>query len=119
MRTSSASATIRPARTTASSSKSGSTVSTSRSRSPLDCRNGEPLLKSFLLHLASERGLAHNTLLAYRRDLEDLSAHLPPPPRTFNNASVEDYRTYLHGQRSKKKATKPVARRVAAIRVFL
>ena len=85
----------------------------------LDPRSGEPLLRAFLLHLASERGLANNTLLAYRSDLDDLAAHFRTRRRTFNSAGVEDYRTYLHGQRSAKKATKTVARRVAAIRVFL
>src|SRR2546422_759907 len=31
-----------------------------------------PTIRSFLLYLASERGLAHNSLHAYRRDLEDV-----------------------------------------------
>src|SRR5437870_1056434 len=39
-------------------------------RSPLDTRSRSALLREFLLHLASERGLAENTLHAYRRDLE-------------------------------------------------
>ena len=46
--------------------------SSSPSRSPLDTRSRSALLKSFLVHLASERGLANNTLLGYRRDVENL-----------------------------------------------
>src|SRR5688572_32344954 len=88
----------------------------SRSRSTLEPRSGEPLLRQFLLHLASERGLAENTLLAYRRDLEDLSSHLRSRRKTFANAGVDDFRTYLHGQRRAKKATKTIARRIATIR---
>src|SRR5688572_26935951 len=94
-------------------------ASSSRLRSPLEPHSGDPLLRQFLLHLASERGLAENTLLAYRRDLDGLSAYFRSRRRTFANAGVDDYRTYLHGQRKEKKATKTIARRIAAIRVFL
>jgi len=71
------------------------------------------------LHLASERGLAENTIHAYRRDLEALDDHLHKRHRTFVNAKVDDYRDYIHGQRRAKMATKTVSRRIAAIRVFL
>jgi integrase/recombinase XerD len=91
----------------------------SRSRSPLDTRSRNALLKQFLLHLASERGLAENTLLAYRRDLEDLEDQLLARKLTFTTAGPDDYRDYLYDQRRAKKATKTIARRIAAIRVFL
>jgi integrase/recombinase XerD len=98
-------------------------LSNSRSiRSPhgaLETRSKSPQLRSFLLHLASERGLAENTIHAYRRDLEALDDHLHKRHRTFVNAKVDDYRDYIHGQRRAKMATKTVSRRIAAIRVFL
>ena len=93
--------------------------SSSPSRSPLDTRSRNALLKAFLVHLASERGLAANTLLAYRRDLEDLEDFFADRTLTFTTASADDYVAYLHGQRRIKRATKTVARRIAAIRVFL
>ena len=82
-------------------------------------RSTQPILREFLLHLASERGLAENTLLAYASDLEDLSAHFKTRKRTLTNANVDDYLTYIHHLRRTKKATKTVARRIAAMRVFL
>src|SRR5687767_12113850 len=88
-----------------------------KSRSPLETR--EPLVRQFLLHLASERGLAENTIHAYRRDLENLSNHLRARGRALAKAGVDDYRDYLHSQRRGKMATKTIARRIAAIRVFL
>jgi integrase/recombinase XerD len=91
----------------------------SRSRSPLDTRSRNALLKRFLVHLASERGLAENTLLGYRRDLENLDDYFDERRVTFTTASADDYVAYLHGQRRVKKSTKTVARRIAAIRVFL
>ena len=95
------------------------TPASSRSRSPLDTRSRNALLKQFLVHLASERGLATNTLLGYRRDLESLEDFLAQRKLTFTTASADDYVGYLHGQRRVKKSTKTVARRIAAIRVFL
>lgn len=95
-----------------------SKISLSRSRS-IPASVADPLLRRFLLHLASERGLAENTLLAYRRDLQDLASHLSDRNRGFTSADVEDFRSYLHQLRRDKKATKTVARRVAAVRVFL
>ena len=94
-------------------------ATSSRSRSPLDTRSRNALLKQFLVHLASERGLAANTLLGYRRDLENLEDVLAEQKLTFTTASADDYVAYLHGQRRVKKSTKTVARRIAAIRVFL
>ncbi len=82
-------------------------------------RSSQPILREFLLHLASERGLAENTLLAYASDLEDLATYLKTRKRTLTNAGVDDYLTYLHHLRRTKKATKTVARRIAAMRVFL
>ena len=68
-------------------------------RSPLDTRSRSALLREFLLHLASERGLAENTLHAYRRDLELLEDHLQQRRRSFINADAEDYIAYIHGER--------------------
>ncbi|MEA2733898.1 MAG: integrase/recombinase XerD [Humisphaera sp.] len=71
------------------------------------------------MHLASERGLAVNTLFAYRRDLENLEDAFDERGLTFTTASPDEYRDYLHGQRRANRSTKTIARRIAAIRVFL
>ncbi|MEO6434246.1 MAG: site-specific tyrosine recombinase XerD [Tepidisphaeraceae bacterium] len=72
-----------------------------------------------MLHLASERGLAPNTLHAYRRDLESLEDFFIERGRSFSSAKPDDYRDYLHAQRRGGRTTKTIARRIAAIRVFL
>jgi integrase/recombinase XerD len=77
-----------------------------------------PQLRSFLLHLAAERGLAENSLHAYRRDLEDAEAWLAARGRAFLAASADDLRMYLQDQRRNGRATKTVARRLAALRSF-
>src|SRR5438552_17626192 len=78
-----------------------------------------PEIREFLLFLACERGLAENTQLAYRRDLQDLSETFQRWGVTFATARAEHYRNYLQDQTRKKKATRTVARRLACVRVFL
>jgi len=95
------------------------TTSSSKSRSPVESPKGPPILRSFLMHLASERGLADNSLHAYRRDLEDVEAFLRDRDKTLTSAGAEDLRAYLQGQTRRGRSTKTVARRYAALRVFL
>src|SRR5678815_777966 len=67
----------RPPMPHAASSRSASPPAPLRGspRSPTHTRSPLPELRTFLLHLASERGLADNSLHAYRRDLEDIDDH--------------------------------------------
>jgi integrase/recombinase XerD len=90
-----------------------------RSPSPLSTRSQIPQIKSFLLYLASERGLADNTILAYRRDLEDLDDHFQSAGRSVLKGSADDFREYLRSQTRAGQSTRTLARRLAAIRVFL
>ena len=88
-------------------------------RTPTDTRSTLPQLKAFLLHLASERGLAVNSLHAYRRDLEDTDRFLRGVGRTLVTAGSDEFRAYLQDQTHLRRATKTVSRRLAAIRSFL
>src|SRR5215218_4914081 len=90
-----------------------------RPRTPTDTSSTQPELRSFLLHLASERGLADNSLHAYRRDLEDVERFLRGVGKTLLTAGSDEFRAYLRHQTHEGKATKTVSRRLAAIRVFL
>ena len=96
-----------------------SSSSRSPARKPTDTRSTQPELRSFLLHLASERGLADNSLHAYRRDLEDIDRFLRGAGKTLITAGADEFRAYLQDQTHQKRATKTVSRRLAAIRVFL
>ena len=91
----------------------------SKSPSPILTTSSLPELRPFLVHLASERGLAANSLLAYRRDLEDVERFMHERGRTPVNAEADDYRLYLQHQTRIGQSTRTVARRLAAIRVFL
>ena len=91
----------------------------SRSRCPTDTSSPRPELRQFLLHLASERGLADNSLHAYRRDLEDLDRYLSAAGLDFLRAQADHFRAYLQDQSRHGKSTRTVSRRLAAIRAFL
>jgi integrase/recombinase XerD len=125
-RTNTASTATRPARSTTRSSSSGrsgvspprpSSPSSSRSRNPSHSDN--PKLRSFLLYLAAERGLADNSLHAYRRDLESAEEYLGKKGLTLSKAAADDLRAYLRSQSKQGQSTRTIARRVAALRVFL
>ena len=89
------------------------------SRSPTETRSQLPEVRAFLLHLASERGLADNSLHAYRRDLEDMEDYFAGKGKGLLTADGDAFRIYLQDQTRKGQSTRTVARRLAAIRVFL
>ncbi|MGA2231372.1 MAG: site-specific tyrosine recombinase [Tepidisphaeraceae bacterium] len=91
----------------------------SHARGPTDTSVPLAEARALLLHLASERGLADNSLHAYRRDLEDMSRWFAGIGRNLLTASPHDYGKYLQSQTTAGKATRTVTRRLAAIRVFL
>ncbi|HEX7820803.1 MAG TPA: tyrosine recombinase [Sphingobium sp.] len=71
-----------------------------------------PMIDRFLAMLAAERGVARNTLLAYRRDLEDAAARIADLP----GASPDDLRTLsVHWAEL---AGSSVARKASALRGF-
>ena len=70
-------------------------------------------------HLLHERGLALNTIEAYRRDLTDCDRHLATRGRDLTSATADDFRDYLREQTRAGQSTRTVARRLAAIRSFL
>jgi integrase/recombinase XerD len=93
--------------------------SNSASGRATDTKNPLPELRSLLSYLASERGLANNSIHAYRRDLEDTDAFLRLSGKTLLTATADDYHQYLQDQTRRGRSTKTVARRIAAIRVFI
>lgn len=97
----------------------GLSKSRSAGRSPTVTRSAQPRVREFLLHLAAERGLADNSIHAYRRDLEDIDDYFTDRNIGLMEATADDFRGYLQDQSRKKQSTKTVARRIAAIRVFL
>jgi integrase/recombinase XerD len=74
------------------------------------------LIALYLDMLAAERGAGANTLAAYRRDLEDFSAHLKDAGRSIAKASTEDLRNYLNDLSRRGMRVTTVARRLSAMR---
>ena len=97
------------------------TATTSSPRNPArpPTQTDSATLRAFLLYLASERGLADNSLHAYRRDLEDAERFLARRARTLSSAAADDFRAYLQDQTRRGQSNRTVARRLAAIRSLL
>jgi integrase/recombinase XerD len=81
-------------------------------KSPADAQ----LIALFLDMLAAEQGAGENTIAAYRRDLEDLSAFLSSKRTTFAQASTDDVRGYLADLDERGFAASSVARKLSALR---
>lgn len=82
-----------------------------KSRAPSD------VVQSYLDHLAAERGLSANTLLAYRHDLERLRAAVEPT-RPIERARRDDILSVVQRMRVDGRSPRSVARWVAAVRGF-
>ncbi len=76
----------------------------------------QAVIELFLDMLAAERGGASNTLSAYRRDLEDLSAALGAGARNIAKASTDDLRSYIGALEKRGFAASSVSRKLSAIR---
>jgi integrase/recombinase XerD len=76
----------------------------------------ERLIALYLDMLAAERGAAANTLEAYRRDLEDFSAHLAEQGGSVARADSDAIRGYLGRLNERGFSAASVARKLSAIR---
>jgi integrase/recombinase XerD len=74
------------------------------------------LIDLFLDMLAAEQGAGDNTLSAYRRDLEDLSAFLKRAGQGFADASTQALRDYLADLDTRGFKSSSVARRLSSTR---
>ncbi len=74
------------------------------------------LINLFLDMLAAEQGAGHNTLDAYRRDLEDCSEFLARAGTGFAGAETQALRNYLADLDTRGFKSSSVARRLSAMR---
>lgn len=76
-------------------------------------------LKDFLSYIASEKGLALNTIQAYERDLQAFLSFLEtnriPSLQNINTNHIVDFLSHLHSQRY---ASTSICRTLIAIKVF-
>jgi len=84
---------------------------------PDDPKAPRGVIARYLDHLSAERGLASNTILAYRRDLELLARHLPGP-RTPQRARAQDLLSVLRRLRAEGRSPRSLARWLVAVKGF-
>jgi integrase/recombinase XerD len=75
-------------------------------------------INAFLDMLSAERGAALNTLEAYRRDLDDYTAHLLDHGKDVVDATPDDIRLWLASLNARGLKASSAARRLSAVRQF-
>lgn len=76
-------------------------------------------IEFFLHYLNFECGLADATIVAYRRDLREFAITLEVLKRPLPDVTYDDLKTHLKSLDARKLAVASIARRLAAIKVFL
>jgi integrase/recombinase XerC len=76
------------------------------------------LIDAFAAHLALERRLSPNTVVAYRRDVTQLAVFLRRGGSSLPDAAYHQLRRFLALQHALGYARASIARRVGAIRTF-
>ena len=77
------------------------------------------LITTFLQAMSADRGLARNSLDAYRRDLESAAAYLGAQGRRLENCDADDVRKVLASWHRDGLAPRSVARRLSALRQMM
>ena len=75
-------------------------------------------IEAFLEMAAAERGLARNTIDAYRRDLACFAAHLAPSRVALAEAETASIRGFMAAQRRSGISARSAARRLSCLRQF-
>ena len=73
-----------------------------------------PLIDEFLQAMSADRGLARNSLDAYRLDLEAAASRLAAAGSAIDSCNAEDLRRVLAGWHEDGLAPRSVARRLSA-----
>lgn len=78
--------------------------------------DADPDVLEYLAYLAVERGLANNTITAYRRDLSDYASFLDDRGQPVRDAGTTDITAYLSATTTRGLSARSQARRLTAMR---
>ncbi|MBN9077611.1 MAG: site-specific tyrosine recombinase XerD [Rhizobiales bacterium 65-79] len=79
---------------------------------------GGARIEAFLEMMSAERGASENTLLSYRRDLEDAAGFMAASGRGLDGAAPADLSAYMNDIARRGFAASSQARRLSALRQF-
>jgi len=78
----------------------------------------ESALRTFLVHLKAEKGLAANTVQAYGRDIGKLAAFFAKEKTAFAKADEEALVKFIHQQSRQGLGARSLARLISSVRAF-
>lgn len=76
------------------------------------------LIERFIVYLTLERGLSHNTVLAYRRDLSALLAYADQAGRALPELDTSDLQRFLRRRKEEGLSHRSLRRAISALRTF-
>ena len=79
----------------------------------------DPLIEGFLQAISAMRAASPNTLAAYRRDLFDCQIGLAKSGHTLATCNAEELRVVISWWHQRQLSSRPVARRLSALRQFM
>lgn len=80
--------------------------------------DAEKALREFLGHLLIERGLANNTIEAYRRDIKNFLSYLKENKIKLAQLKRDDFLNYVQFLQKKSYSSTTISRKIAALRSF-
>ena len=80
--------------------------------------NPSPQVEEYLFYCRAEKGLAANTLSAYRRDLSKLAALAAKLDRAPLDLSADDLRVFVDSLYGDKLSSRSIARHITTLRNF-
>lgn len=75
-------------------------------------------LEAFLEMMIAERGAADNTIISYKRDLDDISRFLSGRKKSLNSANSDDIRAYLKNMSDHDFAATTQSRHLSSLKQF-
>ncbi len=78
----------------------------------------QDMLTKFETYLLTERRVAHNTFVAYRRDIEQFMTYLAGNKLLCTKTTVQDIKGYLHHLYDQRLSARSIARKISALRAL-
>jgi integrase/recombinase XerD len=75
-------------------------------------------IDQFIFFMEVERGVSHNTIESYRRDIEKFSSYLGDKKKNIDKVTRETFQEYMLSLKDKGLATSSIARNLAALKTF-
>jgi len=75
-------------------------------------------LEKFVIHLLTERRVAHNTFVSYKKDVEQYISYIAKEEIDFAKATSKDIKHYLKKMKNAKLSSRTMSRKISSLKTF-